>query len=63
MFLSSLLKDLLNLHYKWKCEIKLGNFFSLIFNGYSKIYTNVGGIRDPLKKDLADFCRNTKTKT
>ena len=31
MFLSSLLKDLLNLHYKGKCEIKLGNFFSLIF--------------------------------
>ena len=29
-----------------------------MFNGYSMLYANVGGIRDPLKQDLAlEFCR------
>ena len=41
-------KDL-NLHYKMKYETKLRDFFLLIFNGYSMIYDNFGGNRDPLK--------------
>ena len=50
-------KDL-NLHYKMKYETKLRDFFLLIFNGYSMIYDNFGGNRDPLKQNLAlQFCR------
>ena len=42
-----------------KYETKLRDFFLLIFNGYSMIYDNFGGNRDPLKQNLAlQFCRN-----
>ena len=53
------MKDLLNLHYKMKYKAKLRNVSLWIANGYIMIYKNVGGIRDPLKQNLArQFCRN-----
>ena len=37
------------------------SFFIGVFNGYSIIYDNFGGIRDPLKQDMAhEFCKNEK---
>ena len=37
------------------------SFFIGFFNGYSIIYDNFGGIRDPLKQDMAhEFCKNEK---
>ena len=53
MFLLNILKDLLNLHFKGKCETELRNFFSLIFNGSSMIYAIVGDSKNPLKQNLA----------
>ena len=45
-----------------KRETELRNFFLWFGNGYSMIYGNVGGIKDPLKQDLPlEFCRK-KTK-
>ena len=59
MFLLNILKYLLNLFYKGKCETKLELFSLWPFSGYSIIYANVGGIKHPLKHDLAlEFCRN-----
>ena len=54
-------KSLLNLHYKIKYKAKLRSFFLWVWNGYSIIYDNFVGIRNPLKQNLAlQFCRNRK---
>ena len=61
MSLLTILKDLLNVHYKGKCETELRTVsFSLIFQWLRiMISAAVGGIRDPLKQELAlEFCRN-----
>ena len=61
MSLLTILKDLLNVHYKEKCETELRTVsFSLIFQWLRiMISAAVGGIRDPLKQELAlEFCRN-----
>ena len=53
-----ILKYLLNLHYKGKCETELRNFFLWFVDGYNVIYGNDGGIRDLMKKNVAlEFCR------
>ena len=52
MFLLTILKDLFTLYYKKKCEAELRNFFLSEFS-MTKAYMSIGGIRDPLKQDLA----------
>ena len=57
MFLLTILKELLTLYYKKKCEAELRNLFLSEFS-MAKTYMSIGGIRDPLKQDLAlQFCR------
>ena len=59
MCLLNILKDLLDVHYKGKCETELRNFFSVIFQLLQHGIWLFGGIKDPLKQDLAlEFCRN-----
>ena len=54
LFLSIILKDLLNFHYKKKCEAELKNSLN-----FQWLNANFGNIRDPLKQNLAlQFCRD-----
>ena len=59
MFLLTILKDVLNLHYKKRCEAGLRTFSPLNLQWLQHdIYINFGGIRDLLKQNLAlQFCR------
>ena len=59
MFFLTILKDLLNLHYKKKYEAELRNFF---FSEFPMVtaYVNFGGIRDPLKQSGTSILNKPK---